>query len=324
MSFDWLWSLLILPAVALIVWGAETFAHHIGKVSLGLGLSSFALALLLAGAEPEELATAIAATWREVPAIALGDAIGANIAICLVALGVGAIFTPLPFSKKVWLYGLLGLPVSTIGVLAIWDGLVTRLEGVLLVLLYVLYVGLIWWQEKEPPALGEIEEFLEAEAEIQEQKGQLAVGKELLYVFWGLVGMTIGSILLVEGVRRIAPVEATQTLVSLSLVGFATAFELVVLCWSAARKGATDVVIAGVVGSFAYNMTMTVGLAALLRPLQIEEGTLLHRPSIIMLAALGLALLLAVRTGKIDRGGGFILLASYPLFLASLFLPRLS
>jgi cation:H+ antiporter len=47
------------------------------------------------------------------------------------------------------------------------------------------------------------------------------------------------------------------------VVGFATAFELVVLAWSAARRGATEAVVAAVVGSYAYNATMTLGASAL-------------------------------------------------------------
>ena len=42
--------------VAAVVWGAETFAAHLARAAAGLGVSAFALALLLAGAEPEELA----------------------------------------------------------------------------------------------------------------------------------------------------------------------------------------------------------------------------------------------------------------------------
>jgi cation:H+ antiporter len=45
-----LWLLALAVGVALIVWGAETFAEHLGRASVGLGVSSFALALLLAGA----------------------------------------------------------------------------------------------------------------------------------------------------------------------------------------------------------------------------------------------------------------------------------
>jgi len=49
------------------VWGAEAFAKHLGKGTVVLGVSSFAVALLLAGAEPEELATAAVASLRGSP-----------------------------------------------------------------------------------------------------------------------------------------------------------------------------------------------------------------------------------------------------------------
>src|SRR5947209_639925 len=104
------WVVLLLGAVGLIVWGAETFAEHLGTAATQLRVSGFALALLLAGAEPEELATAVAASLKGSPGIALGDVIGANVAIALVALGVGAVVAPVPFSPRVMRYALGGLP----------------------------------------------------------------------------------------------------------------------------------------------------------------------------------------------------------------------
>src|SRR6266404_616105 len=62
-----LWIAAFLAGVALIVWGAETFAEHLGVASVRLGVSTFAMALLLAGAEPEELATVIAASLKGAP-----------------------------------------------------------------------------------------------------------------------------------------------------------------------------------------------------------------------------------------------------------------
>lgn len=56
-----------------IVWGAETFAKHLAKAALQLGVSTFALVLLVAGAQLEELATATAASVRHAPGIAFGD-----------------------------------------------------------------------------------------------------------------------------------------------------------------------------------------------------------------------------------------------------------
>jgi cation:H+ antiporter len=74
-------------------------------------VSTFTLALLLAGAEPAELATGVAASLRHAPAFAFGDVVGANVAMCLVALGVGALVAPLPFGPRVCRY-LAGLPDS--------------------------------------------------------------------------------------------------------------------------------------------------------------------------------------------------------------------
>jgi len=150
----------LLAGVGVIVWGAEAFAEQLASAAARLKISSFALALLLAGAEPEELATAVAATMRGAPAIAFGDVIGANVAICLIALGVGAVLAPIPFGRRVLRYAVLGLPAGCVSVAASWDGRVGRFEGALLVLSYVGYVAAIWIAERQPPTLGETAELV--------------------------------------------------------------------------------------------------------------------------------------------------------------------
>ena len=309
------WILAFLIGVGLIVWGAEAFAEHLGTAAIRLGVSAFALALLLAGAEPEELATVVAAALHGSPGIALGDVIGANVAICLVALGVGAVIARLPFRKAVMRYALLGLPLGAVGCWIAWDGRVTRIEGAFLVLLYVLYVAVIWRLERHPPALGEVHELEEARETFAAGGPTGRVGRELGMVLAGVVAMAGGASLLVEAVQRMASLESTQTALGLTLVGFATAFELVVLAWSASRRGASEAVVAGVVGSFAYNVTMTLGAGALARPLVIADAAALHLPWLAMLASLGLVILLAAPAGRLGRPAGIVLLAAYPLFL---------
>ena len=302
----------IVVGVALIVWGAETFAKHLAIASTRLGVSMFALAILLAGAEPEELATAVTASLRRSAGIALGDVIGANVAVCLVALGVGAVIAPLPFGRSVRRYAILGLPLGAISAGLAWNGEVTRLEGVALVALYVAYVTTIWVVERRPPALGEIGELDEAR-EATNTARQRRVGRELGLVLLGVVAMAGGAILLVDGVRALSDVESTQTRLGLTLVGFATAFELVVLAYSAARHHVSEAVVAGVIGSFAYNVTMTLGAGALAHPLRITNATQLHAPWILMVASLALAIALGAPKGRLTRRSGIVLLAAYPL-----------
>lgn len=300
------WLLLALGGVALIVWGAETFAEHLAVASVRLGVSSFALALLLAGAEPEELATTVTASLRGAPAIAFGDVIGANLAICLVAVGVGALVAPLPFGPRVRRYAAAGVPVGVLAAWFSWDGRVGRLEGAVLVAGYLALVVRIWVLEREPPALGEAAEV--AEALEHERRGR--AGRELVLVVVGVAAMAVGALALVEGVRRISGLEETQTRLGIVVVGFATAFELVVLAWSSARRGISDAVVAAVVGSFAYNATMSLGAGALARPLHIRDASLLHLPFVLMVAAL-VAVLATGARGRIERSGGVFLLALY-------------
>jgi cation:H+ antiporter len=312
------WLALAIVGTGAIVWGAETFAEHLSVASVRLGVSAFALAILLAGAEPEELATAVTASLRKAPAIALGDVIGANIAICLVALGVGAVIAPLPFDRRVRRYALAGIPAGVLAAAIAWDGEVNRPEGVVLLVSYVLFVAVIWTVERQPPALGEAGELEEAQE--HEVTGRGRVGRELMLVLAGVGAMALGASALVESIRRISGVESTQARLGLIVVGFATAFELVVLAWSAARRGITAAVVAGVVGSFTYNATMTLGAGALARPLHISDAQLLRGPWIIMVGALVVVVALAWRAQRLDRRAGIACLALYPIAVGAILL----
>jgi cation:H+ antiporter len=303
-------SLVVAAAgVAAIVWGAETFAEHLAAASSRLGVSAFALAILLAGAEPEELATSVTASLRHAPAIALGDVIGANVVVALVALGVGAIIAPLPVDRRVRLYAGAGLPAGALAAWVAWDGRVSRPEAVLLIAAYVAFVATIWVLERQPPVLGEV-------GELDADRPAGRVGRELVLVVLGVAAMALGALALVEGIQRVSDVESTQRGLGLVVVGFATGFELVVLAWSAARRGISSAVVAGVVGSFTYNVTMTLGAGALARPLRVADAAALHLPWVLMVASLAIPLVLSLG-GRLDRRAGWVLLACYPAFVVA-------
>jgi cation:H+ antiporter len=267
----------------------------------------------------------VIAALRGVPSIAYGDVIGTNVAMCTVALGLGALLAPLPFGPRVRRYALLALPVGVVAAVLVWDGHLGRGEGAVLVGLYAAYVGLIWVAERQPPALGELSELDDHDGEPQATvtptgavptRARSRVGRDLLLVLAGLAAMAGGATVLVEAVRRISGIEETQTKLGLTVVGFATAFELIVLAVSAARRGMPETVLASVVGSFAYNVTMTLGAGALARPLRVLNADQLHLPLLAMLGALLTVLALALPTGRLTHPAGALLLAAYPAFIA--------
>lgn len=305
----------VVVGAGFIVFGAEQFAENLSEASARLGITAFALAVLLAGAEPEELATTVTASLRHSPGIAYGDVIGANIAMCLVALGLAACLAPLPFGRSARRYGLLGLPLGAVAAWLSWRGHLSRAEGGLLVGLYVAYVASIWALERRPPVLGETAELEAARTHAGPGGGgpPARLGREMALVVLGMAAMVGGAVLLVDGVRGLAHVESSQARLGLILVGFATAFELVVLAWSAARRGMTEAVVAGVIGSFAYNVTMSLGAAAVVRPLRLDHAAELHGPWFAMLGSLAAVLVLALPFRRLTRLPGSALLVAYPL-----------
>jgi cation:H+ antiporter len=88
--------LLLLLAAGLLVGGAELFVENAAAAAARLGVTVLAIGVLLAGAEPEELLTAILAAAQDRPGLAAGDAIGANVTMLTAALGLAAVVRPLP------------------------------------------------------------------------------------------------------------------------------------------------------------------------------------------------------------------------------------
>ena len=78
------------------VGGAELFVENAAGAARRLGVTVVAVGVLLAGAEPEELLTAVLAALRDRPGLAVGDAIGANVTMLTACLGLAALVRPLP------------------------------------------------------------------------------------------------------------------------------------------------------------------------------------------------------------------------------------
>ena len=97
----------------------------------------------------------------------------------------------------------------------------------------------------------------------------------------------------------------------------AFAEHLSVLAWSAARRGVSEAVVAGVVGSFAYNVTMSLGAGALARPLHITGAGQLHGPWLAMIATLAAVLVLAAPRRRLGPAAGWLLLVAYPVVVAA-------
>jgi cation:H+ antiporter len=330
---------LVLMAIGagLLVAGSEAFAEHIVPASRTIGLSAFGLAALVAGAEPEEAWTASVAAWRDRPDLAIGDALGANLVIATVTLGLLAVVTTLVITPAVRRYALVAAATAVLALLTVVGGTVARPEGIGLIAVYLVLVGLLWRVERRPPSIGELVEATEEDEEYgTKPTGDGPTGTEpaaatepsgaeatvtatrrwlpLLMVVVGLVTMVIGGLVVVSGAERLVTAAGrSDSAIGLTVLALATSAEMLALVWSARRRGMPEIALAGTLGAIAYNSTFSLGLAAVVRPLEVGDQT-----GIVVVTALVVASTvgLAMHRGPVRRWVGGVLIVAYAVTVA--------
>jgi cation:H+ antiporter len=299
--------LLLVVAAVLLVSGAELFVENAAGAARRLGVTVIAVGVLLAGAEPEELLTAVIAAVQDRPGLAAGDAIGANVTMLTVTIGLAAMLRPLPMGHRVRQYAMLSAVAGGLAVLALVGGHVSRWEGALLLAAYVGLVALVWWREKEPPALGELAEIDEDDEEAAARRPGVALALSVV----GIALMLVGGDLAVRGaVDVVDAIGRTDSAVGLTILALATTAELFALVLTAARHDVPEIAVAGIVGSAAYNATATLGAAALARPLAVD-GVIW---AAVVAVGLPLVILLLARRGQLGRAAGGALCAGYAAY----------
>jgi cation:H+ antiporter len=311
-------GLVVLAASAvLLIVGAELFAEHAAAAGRRVGVSALAVALLVAGAEPEEMITAAFASARHHPGIAAGDAIGANVTMLTLVFGVAALFAGLPVGGRVRAYATGAAAAGALAAGLVSTGHLGRPAGALLVAVYIGGVVIIWRAERHPPMIGEVAGAIDATPKHSVRPNVSASTERrtlaLVLVLAGVGLMALGGRLAVDGAEQIVEsFGVSDSEVGLTLVALATTAELFALAWAALRRGVAEIAVAGVVGSAAYNATATLGVAALVHPLS-TAGVI--GPA--WLAA-GLPLVVAAAGGRrqqLRRAAGSGLLALYAAYV---------
>lgn len=308
--------LLLAGAAVLLVGGAELFVENAAGAAHRLGVTMVAVGVLLAGAEPEELLTAVIAALQDRPGLAAGDAIGANVTMLTACLGLAAVVRPLRLGRRVRQYAALSSAAGVLALLALAGGRVGRVEGALLLAAYAGLVALVWWREKAPPALGEVAELAElaelGDGDSGRDHSERAPAAALGLALVGVGLMLVGGDLAVEGaVRVVDSLGSTDSAVGLTILALATTAELFALVLTAARHDVPEIAVAGVVGSAAYNATATLGAAALAAPLAVDGVQV----AAAVAALLPLVVLVLAPGGRLGRPAGAALGLGYVAYV---------
>ena len=143
----WKSLLFIVLGLAGLIVGGQLFVDGASGIARSLGVSEsvIGLTLVAGGTSLPELATSVVAAVKKKPGIAIGNVIGSNLFNIFLVLGASATVSPLPLGN-IGISDMLMLVVSSVLFWAAgWffkDKTITRIEGAIMV---ALYVGYIWW-----------------------------------------------------------------------------------------------------------------------------------------------------------------------------------
>jgi cation:H+ antiporter len=313
---------LLVVGVVLLLLGADWFLDGAGDLARVLGVSALVLGVLLAGLEPEEMLTAAIASVRGAPTLAVGNVIGTNVTIVTAALGLSALIFPMTIERTVRRQALIATLVSILPIVLLFLGVVTQLAGGLLLVMFVGYTLFLFRTDQE--AVRRMAEFEENDDDddgraSEKHSRSRPHWKLVLLTFGGLAAMAVGGPSIVEGALRLARlIGIGQGTVGATIVSLGTGAEMIALGISAARKKRSDILVGGILGSFAYNLLVTLGLAATIHALPVDSHvTFVALPIMIVVH---LVLLALVWHGKITRRTGGLLVGAYIAYLIAVVL----
>tara|TARA_Y100000588_G_scaffold379682_1_gene462281 strand:- start:943 stop:1872 length:930 start_codon:yes stop_codon:yes gene_type:complete len=262
-----------------------------------------AITIVALGTSLPELIVSVLANLKGQEGMVIGNVMGSNIANIGLVLGVISIITTIkyPFEKIANdLYFLLIVTILPIlffvnGRLFIWHGII------FLLLLFIYSIYLIKHNK------------------LDGEKKSIVINENSLHlitkIILGIIGLTLGSNLFVEGAIGIAELLGVSDLViGMSIVALGTSLPELATSLIAIKYKETDFLIGNIIGSNIMNITLVLGSSLLFGSIYVEYNTILFQMIFILVLTFGLFFLLKT-SNQITKLSGIIFVAVYIVFL---------
>ncbi|MBT3253937.1 MAG: calcium/sodium antiporter [Candidatus Marinimicrobia bacterium] len=315
-------SVIIAISAALLFFGAEwlvrggsQFAKQMGVKPLIVGLSIVAFGTSM----PEFVVSLIANVFEDSSTIAIGNIIGSNVTNIGLILGVSGLIFPITIHFKQTYKGLIFLFIISLLLYGLsLDGSVSRIDGLVMVLVLIGYIYYLYRHPGEVP--------------LEDYDGEFgSKTKNLLLVLAGSVALSVGAWLFVKSAVWIAEeFDIPKMVIGLTIVAVGTSLPELATSLVAAFRKHGEISVGNIIGSNVFNILFIMGGVGFIKPLDVLESRTIagevvklfpHAQYIIMMM-FGLVLIPLGLRHKIGRLTGTILVMGYIGFYVYLFFGR--
>ncbi len=306
-----------------LIWSADRFVDGSAAIARNLGVSPLIVGLTIVslGTSAPEILVSVNAAFSGAGELAIGNALGSNLANVGLVLGVTALFGTLPVQKNVLLHELpILLGVTIVAGWFLSDGRLGRTESAILLGLLLPILWYLVWVKRKTQA----PEALLAGNELP----QLSQRAALLRFIVGLAVLVLSARILVWGATALAGYAGVSPLViGLTVVAVGTSLPELAASVMSAMRGHHDIALGNVIGSNIFNLLAVMSIPSLIHPLNLDANVFyrdyLAMAGITLLLALTLLMSLrrvqAGHTPGINRWHGGLFLLCYTFYYYYLF-----
>ena len=310
--------LLLVLGFALLVKGADWFVDGAAGIATKFGIPQLVIGLTIVamGTSAPEAAVSITAAFAGNAEITIGNIVGSNVLNILIILGITALVYPVAVQKSSLVFDIPVVLFATAILFGLgYDGNISRLDGIIMLVVFVAYLVFLFWDAKRPKKL-ESAEVQQEEAENEETKNEgknLSLLKALIFTVIGLVLIVAGSNFVVKSATFIATaLGLSQRFIGLTIVALGTSLPELFTSVTAAMKKNSDIAVGNIVGSNIFNILFIVGLSGLIIPVPFAPA--FRFDTLVSGVAAILLLLCSLPKKRLSRIAGIFFLICYAVY----------
>ncbi len=259
----------LLPWIAILagftglVWSADKFVEGSATIADKFGLSKLIIGLTVVafGTSAPEVVVSISSSLKGAGELAIGNALGSNLANIGLVLGVTALIAPLPIKSHILKQEyLIMLAVMALAGYFLWDSHLQFWEGIVLVSLLLPLLFWIAYSKKQHPE------------EIEELPESTSLKEGFLWFAIGLILLISSAEILVWGAKIVAlNLGVSPLIIGLTIVAVGTSLPELAASVASALKGHHDIAIGNVIGSNIFNLLLVMGIAPTIQPILMSS-----------------------------------------------------
>lgn len=316
---DYVW---LIVGLVLIIAGADWLTDGASSMAKRWGVSDLVIGLTVVafGTSAPELSISLVSALKGSAPMAIGNVVGSNIFNVLAIIGIVALARPIRIEPSIMQNELPLAILASVALLAIGSGpelgaaperIVTRPDGILLLLFFLIFMRYTFSQAKGVAAAGD------PAGEAGAAKPMMPMWKSVVWVILGLGALVWGGDRFVSGASGIASsLGMSDAVIGLTIVAAGTSLPELATSLTAALKGNTGIAVGNVIGSCIFNIFFVLGLTGVVTPLPF--GGIGETDLLVMTGAALLFWLFGWRFGRreIKRWEGGVMLACYVAYVA--------